>query len=68
MRPPPWDREITAETVSLSVAPWELKGLTLLVVVYKDRYSNLCSGRTLSGTEQRHQLIVQRGGGFEGAQ
>ena len=29
MRPPPWDREITAETVSLTVAPWELRGLPL---------------------------------------
>ena len=27
MRPPPWDREITAETVSLMVPPWELRGL-----------------------------------------
>ena len=26
MRPPPWDHEITAETVSL-MAPWELRGL-----------------------------------------
>ena len=27
MRSPPWDHEIIAETVSLTVAPWELRGL-----------------------------------------
>ena len=49
MRPPPWDYEITAETVSLTVALWELRGLCRLKFIeglwlhVHRRYSGMCS-------------------------
>ena len=31
MRPPPWDCKTTAETVRLTVVPWELRGLYTMI-------------------------------------
>ena len=57
MRPPPWDRENTAETMSLMVAPWELRGLHArlfhLQLPVCDYYFNLLIVTTIY-----HQQII----------